>query len=412
MSVSEKQKAILAFPYTDYDSLICEGAIRTGKTMFMAVAFFDWAMDNFDGCNFIVMGKSVGSAWRNVIDPYTAMTWCQRKYAVKQRRSSGSVVISRGKRSNTFYVFGAKDESSFQLIQGITAAGCLIDEAAICVESAVNQALARCSVKGARYWWNCNPSYPTHWFKKNWIDRAEENNALVLHFDLGDNPSLDAGTIARYERQYTGVFYDRYIRGLWVQAEGIIYAQYREALEKKYEGPLTGYALSIDYGTLNPFAAQKWGMDPAGVWHCTEEYHHSGRETGRQKTDEDYVRDMVAFTADAPIGELIDVIVDPSAASLIAAMRRCQEREFRVIPAMNEVVEGIANTAVCIQQGYIKVAATCKRTIEEFESYVWDEGKANDTPVKENDHHMDAIRYFVQTKRLVRGQDGYVSRLG
>ena len=404
--ISDKQKQILAFPYTKYDTLICEGAIRTGKTMVMAVAFFEWAMREFEGQNFIIMGKTVGSAWHNVVDPYTMTTWCKRKYKVTLSKSDGSFTLTKGSKSNRFRVFGAKDESSYMLIQGFTAAGCFVDEAAICNESAVNQALARCSVEGSRYWFNCNPSFPRHWFKTKWVDRAGEHNALHIHFRLEDNPSLSKSTVERYERQYTGVFYDRYIRGLWVQAEGIIYGNYQTALEPTYSGPVKDYELSIDYGTMNAFAAQKWVLDNEDVWHCVGEYHYSGRETGTQKTNAAYLRDLVRFTEDAPKGQDVTVYIDPSAASMIAELRNCSERSFRVIPAINDVVDGIADTATCLELGLIKVSDACRETIKEFESYVWDD-KASDTPVKENDHHMDAIRYFVYSKALAKREREY-----
>lgn len=407
MSVSEKQKKILAFPYSKYDALICEGAIRSGKTMFMAIAFFDWAMQNFNGQNFIVMGKTVSSAWRNVIAPYTSLTWCRRKYKVRQSRTEGTVTVRGNGHTNTFYIFGAKDESSYQLIQGITAAGCLIDEVAICVESAVNQALARCSVDGSKYWFNCNPSYPSHWFKVQWVDRAREMNALLIHFELRDNPSLSAKTIARYERQYVGVFRKRYIEGLWAQAEGLIYPMYDEAFEDTPRlNRVREYAVSIDYGTMNAFAALLWAND-GDVWHCIKEYRYSGRDEGHQKTDSDYVHDMVAFTRSLP-GEP-EIIIDPSATSFITALRRCDERSFRIRPANNSVEDGLRDTAVCLQSGLVKFSRECTETRKEFEGYVWDDKALDDRPLKVNDHLMDALRYLVMTKHVYKHDGEYRS---
>lgn len=404
--IGEKQKKILAFSFSKYDTLICDGAIRTGKTSLMMVAFVDWAMREFDGRRFGICGKTVGSATENIIMPYLQMTYPICKgYNVRWRSSQKILEVRKGSRCNVFEVFGGKDESSFALIQGRTLAGVLLDEVVLMPESFVNQALARCSVEGSRAWFNCNPSSPHHWFYKKWIQHREEQNALYLHFELEDNPSLSEKIKERYNRQYSGVFYDRYIKGLWVAAEGLIYKGYADALEDVYDGNITDWCVSCDYGTQNAFAALKWGKDSEGVWHCLAEYYYSGRDEGYAKTDDDYLRDMFEFCRDIQ-DERVEFIVDPSAASFITALKRSDR--FRVRKAKNEVVKGINDTAVAMQRGLVKIGNKCENTIDELAGYCWD-GK-DDKPVKENDHGCDALRYFVETKKIITiKNEDYVS---
>lgn len=224
--ISDKQLEILLFEYTDYDVLICDGAVRSGKTSIETVAFVDWAMHNFNQQRFGICGKTVGSATENIIIPYISMKRSKTMYKLHWKRSQKILEVSRGNVKNFFEVFGGKDEASFMLIQGRTLAGVLLDEVVLQPRSFVEQALARCSVEGARIWFSCNPGNPHHWFKVEWIDELESHNAKYIHFAMTDNPSLSPKTLARYESMYSGVFYDRYIKGLWVPAEGLVYKDF------------------------------------------------------------------------------------------------------------------------------------------------------------------------------------------
>ena len=291
--ISEKQKKILAFPYSKYDALICDGAVRSGKTSIMVVAFVDWAMREFTGQRFGICGKTVGSATENMVIPYTAMSYAKERYTLHWRRSLKILEVRRGRRVNYFEVFGGRDESSYALIQGRTLAGVLLDEVVLMPESFVNQALARCSVEGARLWFSCNPGRPQHWFKQNWIDKREERNALYLHFEMTDNPGLSGRTLARYQAMYTGVFYDRYVRGLWVVAEGLVYPMFSEDAHVVDEIPWQAlqrgrWFISVDYGTVNHTAAGLWCLWK-GTAYMTGEYYYDSREPGyHQLTDEEH----------------------------------------------------------------------------------------------------------------------------
>lgn len=274
--ISEQQRKILAFPYSSYDAIICDGAVRSGKTSIMTVAFVDWAMQAFSGQRFGICGKTVDSATKNIIVPYISMSYAKDRYTLRWRRSDKLLEVKRGAVTNWFEVFGGKDESSFMLIQGRTLAGVLLDEVALMPESFVNQALARCSVDGARLWFSCNPDNPNHWFYTNWIRRCRERNALYLHFSMEDNPALSKKTLERYRSMYSGVFYDRYIRGLWVVAEGLVYP-FDTAAYVTQEQPVSGeYYISCDYGTLNPFSAGLWCVSEGRAVRIRE-YYYSGR---------------------------------------------------------------------------------------------------------------------------------------
>lgn len=389
--ISEKQRKILAFPYSDYDALICDGAVRSGKTSIMTVAFVDWAMRRFSGQRFGVCGRTVDSCTKNIILPYLAMRYAQDRYSITWRRADKTLEVRRGAVCNVFEVFGGKDESSFALIQGRTLAGVLLDEVVLMPRSFVEQALTRCSVDGAKLWFSCNPGSPQHWFYTDWIRRCRERNALYLHFEMADNPGLSPKTLARYQTMFSGVFYDRYVRGLWVLAEGLVYPMFGEACLTD-ERPESGeYYISCDYGTLNPFSAGLWCWDGQTATRVAE-YYYSGRDSQANRTDEEYYVELERLAGERPVR---GVIVDPSAASFIEVIRR--HRRFPVRKAKNDVLPGILTTARYLQTGVIRIHRDCEAARREFGLYRWDEKAAEDRPIKENDHAMDDIRYFAYT---------------
>lgn len=405
--ISDKQRKILAFPYTQRDVLICDGAVRSGKTSIMMWAFVDWAMREFDGQRFGICGKTVDSASKNIVVPFISMALAKERYNLRWRRADHVLEITRCGKTNYFEVFGGKDESSFMLIQGRTLAGVLLDEVVLMPESFVNQALARCSVDGSRIWFSCNPGSPQHWFYKNWIEGSARRNALYLHFNMRDNPALSDSILARYEAMYSGVFYDRYILGKWVLAEGLIYPMFGDSCVVDDEPGTEGeYYISCDYGTLNPFSAQLWHWDGKTAT-CLREYYYSGRETQRNKTDGEYCTEIGRLAGDLPIRS---IVVDPSAASFIEVLRR---KQYIVRKAKNDVLNGIMLTARYLQDGTIKIHRRCKDSIREFGLYRWDDKATEDRPIKENDHAMDSIRYFAFTILRERvGKSKYTSLLG
>lgn len=408
---SKKQRKVLNWwcensPVKDYDGIIADGAIRSGKTVSMSLSFVLWAMSTFNCENFGMCGKTVGSFRRNVLFSLKLMLY-SRGYTVIDKRSENLCIIKKDEIENYFYIFGGKDERSQDLIQGITLAGLLLDEVALMPESFVNQATGRCSIDGSKIWFNCNPENPSHWFKVNWIDKRDEKRLLYLHFTMDDNLSLSDRVKERYKRMYVGVFFERFILGLWTLAQGVIYAMYKDALEEPPEGAKPErYCLSIDYGTMNAFSAGLWGKYGT-VWYRLKEYYYSGRDTGVQKTDEEYgkaIDDLIRpimTEREAKNGiylEKMETIIDPSAASFITLLRK--KPWYKVTPADNAVLDGIRDTASALQTGKIKISRSCKNWIDEAQGYVWDDKSTEDKPVKVNDHAMDDTRYFVKTKRI------------
>ena len=401
---SPKQRKVLNWwcessPVKDKDGIIADGAIRSGKTLSMSLSFVLWAMSSFNGQNFAMCGKTIGSFRRNVLF-WLKLMLKSRGYQVTDHRADNLVIISRGETENYFYIFGGKDERSQDLIQGITLAGVFFDEVALMPESFVNQATGRCSVDGSKYWFNCNPDGPYHWFKANWIDKRKEKHLLYLHFTMDDNLSLTEKVKERYRNMYTGVFFKRYILGLWCMAEGIIYDMFSA---EKYVRPLKEIEpilvkgnryISCDYGTQNATVFLLWNKGTDGVWYCIREYYYSGRDKCRQKTDAEFADDFMKWIGDTKFRAMI---VDPAAASFIAELRK---RGVKVLKAKNDVLDGIRMVATRLNQNRLGFAEECENTIKEFGSYIWDEKAAErgeDKPVKFADHCMDAVRYFVFT---------------
>ena len=407
-TVSEKQKQVFQWwNKTNYKAVICDGAVRSGKTMCMITSYIHWAMRNFNGCNFGICGKTVASAERNIERPLAGIADVTHYYKLKYLKGTHLLIVEskskKHKAINYFWIFGGKDESSYTLLQGITLSGIFLDEVALMPESFVNQAIARTlSEKNAKYWFNCNPESPAHWFYNDWILQTEERNALHLHFAMTDNPVLDDEQIAEAERQFTGVFYQRYIQGLWVVAEGLIYPMYKDCLQEPPDDwgrRATRLYLSIDYGTMNAFAALLWAIVD-GVAYAVDGYYYSGRSEGVTLSDIEYLQEIEnKFGKYASEYQKLRVIIDPSAASFIAALRRTHR--YHAIPADNAVLDGIRETASAIQQWKIKVSPKLKWVEKEFSGYVWAD-TLDDAPVKENDHAMDSIRYFVKTTRIVK----------
>ena len=393
---SDKQRTVINWwmpgtQWNRYEAIVCDGAVRSGKTLAMGMGFFLWAMTCFDHQRFGICGKTIQSLRRNVLAEILprltglGMNW-------KEKRSENLLTVTFHGHENRFYIFGGRDESSASLIQGITFAGILMDEVALMPQSFVEQACVRCSVAGSRLWFNCNPAGPTHWFYKNWIREAEKRNCLRLTFTMEDNPSLSPQIRARYERLYTGVFYRRFILGQWVQAEGRVYDFFEPGMVRPVpEGPFRKWYISCDYGTVNPTSMGLWG-EKNGIWYRVKEFYFNSREAQRQMTDEEYAAALQKLAGDR---EIAAVIVDPSAASFIEVLRR---KGWRVQKADNDVLSGIRLTSDALKEGRVVICEGCADCIREMDEYVWDlSSGTKDRVKKEHDHAMDDMRYFVST---------------
>lgn len=398
---SDKQAKVLTWwtkstPVNDKYGIIADGAIRSGKTLSMSLSYVLWGMECFDGQNFGMAGKTIGSFRRNVLF-WLKLMLTARGYRYVDHRADNLLEVSRGDKVNYFYIFGGKDERSQDLIQGITLAGMFFDEVALMPQSFVNQAAGRLSVEGSKIWFNCNPDGPYHWFKTDWIDKADDKDLIYLHFDMDDNLTLSETIKQRYRSNFTGVFYKRYILGLWVVAEGIIYdmfSQERHTFKGPQEYTDKDIYVSIDYGTQNATVFLLWRKTKSSAWHCVKEYYYSGRDTGKQKTDKEFADDLEQFLGDIKPKR---IIVDPSAASFIAELK---QRGYKIKKANNKVLDGIRYVGSLLNTDEIAFSPDCINTFKEFNSYIWDEKateRGEDAPVKQHDHAMDAVRYFAYT---------------
>ncbi len=404
---SPKQRTVLTWwmrgnPHRHMEAIVCDGAVRSGKTLAMGLSFFLWAMVSFDGMRFGICGKTIASLRRNVLSEI--LPRMEALGAVwKEKRTENLVTVTFKGHRNQFYIFGGRDESSASLIQGITFAGVLLDEVALMPRSFVEQACARCSVTGSRLWFNCNPAGPGHWFYQTWILEAEKRNCLRLHFTMEDNPSLTEAIRQRYQRLYTGVFYRRFILGQWAQAEGRVYDFFGPDLVKPVPaGNWEKWYISCDYGTVNPTSMGLWGL-LNGVWYRTKEFYFDSRTQMRQMTDEEYAGEMKKLAGERNIAA---VIVDPSAASFLETLRR---KGWRVQKADNDVLSGIRLTSDCLKDGRVVICEECQNCLREMDEYVWDlSSQARDRVKKENDHAMDDMRYFVSTV-LKKQEQGFTA---
>ncbi len=385
--------------YSSKDALICDGAVRSGKTFSMSLGFVMWASCSFSGNSFAICGKTVTSLRRNVITPLISFL-SAHGFTCSEKISANYIDISFHSNTNRFYLFGGKDEGSAALIQGITLSGVFLDEVALMPRSFVEQALARCSVSGSRMWFNCNPDNPSHWFYNEWIKKAEEKNALCLHFTMDDNPSLSEAVKERYRRMYSGSFYDRFVLGRWTAAEGVVYPMFN-AEKHVYSGEVEceSFVISCDYGTVNPSSFGLWGLS-GGVWYRLGEYYYSSKREGSSRTDEEHYAALERLAGSYDISR---IIVDPSAASFIECIRR--HGRFRVVKADNDVISGIRKVGTALKQNKLRIHESCKDIIREFSLYRWNEKAGNDAPVKENDHAMDDLRYFVSDMLRHSGED-------
>lgn len=393
---SKKQLKVMTWwypgsPLHGYDGIICDGAVRSGKSFCMSLSFVLWAFYFFEGASFGICGKAITSVRRNMIQPLI-LNLKKLGFTVDYRLSSNLMTVRLGKRCNRFYIFGGRDESSASLIQGITLSGVLLDEVALMPRSFVEQAIARCSVNGSRLWFNCNPENPNHWFYTEWIKKAENKNVLYLHFKMDDNPSLSKNIISRYHKLYSGSFYERFVEGKWVSVDGLVYPMFgQNYVEEVPDAPFESYYISCDYGTVNPASFGLWGK-LGNKYYRIGEYYYNSKLMGTQKTDEEYYAELEKLAEGRQIEK---IVVDPSAASFITLIKR--KNKFKVIPAKNDVLDGIRMVASALKSGKIVICKPCVDAIREFSLYRWEQNGARDCPKKENDHSMDEIRYFVST---------------
>ena len=401
-AISKKQIEVLRFPYMDgYEALICDGAIRSGKTIFCGLSFVLWAMSNFNECNFGIAGKTIASTERNILKPIMAIKYLKLRFGMSYNRKENLLTIVRGNKRNYFYIFGGKDESSYQLVQGITLAGALLDEVALMPKSFVDQLTARCSVEGSKYFFNCNPSDPNHFFKKEWIDEKENKNAYYLHFTMEDNPSLSETIKSRYKSLYSGVFYQRYIEGLWVSAEGSIYRELTEHIDEylvdEYPNNFMMIINGIDFGgTKSSDAFVTIGITKGFKQVYILESKQIVLE-GNPITSDELNKQFIEYSKMIENKYKMTTITycDSAEPKLIESLRvACIKAKSKTLiknAKKSEIIERIKCTLTLIKQHRLKILRHNKAMIKALNDAKWDDKKS--TP--EKDVRLDDFSYCV-----------------
>lgn len=405
--ISNKQKKILAFPYSRYDALICDGAVRSGKTSIMMWAFVRWAMENFSGQRFGVCGRTVDSCTKNIIVPFTAMSLAKERYIIRWRRGDKVMEVRCGAVTNYFEVFGGKDEASYTLIQGRTLAGVLLDEVVLMPRSFVEQALARCSGDGARLWFSCNPGSPHHWFYQEWIKRSRERNALYLHFEMTDNPGLSKRTLERYENMYAGIFYDRYVRGLWVAAEGIVYKDFANDTEKYLIGDPLEWAkqngtsfsiisIGVDFGgTKSATKFQATGITKDFRVVALEEEYIKNEEIDPNALNRRFATFCQLITSKYGYSQ---TRADSAETVLIRGLDHTAQKMHlgtQVKNAMKlQITDRIRLVVLLMKQGRFKVSRNCPHLIDAMQTAIYDPDKFEDERLDDGTSDIDSLDAF------------------
>ena len=373
------------------------GATRSGKTY----GDFFWVPKRIrnrigkDGSS-VIIGVSKSTIERNVLEP--------------MRKLWGKDLVRTISTDNTCYLFGervhclgAEKISQVSKIRGMSIKYCYGDEVAEWSKEVFELLKSRLDKEYSCFDGTLNPEGPNHWLKE-FLD--SDVDIYNQHYTIFDNPYLPVEFVEQLCKEYEGtVYYDRYIKGLWALAEGLIYPMYEGCFAEVIGNTPEEYCLSLDYGTQNAFAAVLWGKF-GDTWYGLQEYYYSGRTTGIQKTDQEYFEDLCDFIG--PISNL-ETIVDPSAASFITLLKRKGKGKFKVRKADNAVEDGLRETATALKSGRVKISPNMKNWKKEAGGYIWDPKSHEDKPLKENDHLMDVTRYFVKTKKISEEKKIYKS---
>lgn len=400
--LSPKQKSIFRWCYNDnFKSLICDGAVRSGKTICMITSFILWAMRKFDGTTFGICGKTVRSAERNVIIPLQSIVDITAYFSVTYTRSVSLLTVKGMGKTNYFYVFGGKDESSYMLIQGITLSGVFFDEVALMPQSFVKQAITRTlSVEGSKLWFNCNPDNQFHWFYNEWIKKADEKNALHLHFLMSDNPILSPAQLEEADKQFTGVFHDRYIKGLWVSAEGVIYKQFADNVSDyiidNIPDDIMFCNIGFDFGGNGSAHAGTCTGFTKGLKNVAvlDEYYRKEVITPEQLID-----DICNFILDCQSKyNVYDAYFDSAETTLIRGVKAEAARRRIPINIYNarksEILGRIRFTNQIIAQKRFYIMQHCRHLTEALQSAVWDSKQQKDVRLDDGNYNIDSLDAF------------------
>ena len=396
-------KSIDFLQHSDARLNILDGSVRSAKTISCTVRWLDYIVSGPPGA-LAMLGKTMATLQRNVLNDLFDMVGPKNYHWVN--RQQGELMVF-GRR---IYCFGANNEDAESKIRGATLAGALCDEVSLYPQSVFNQLMARLSVKGAQCFCNTNPDSPYHWFYTEYIKNDQIKNKKCWHFTMDDNLSLDEEYKTSLKQMYTGVWYDRMIKGLWVAAEGRVYDMFEPAkhvidtakwlVDNDVHPFQCRWTVACDYGTSS---VMSWGLyckvsssnpDADGVVLKVREFYYDAVKEGQQHTDSEFAREFVRWLA----GKEVEVVYcDPSAVSWRLELMR---RGYNVQPANNDVINGIRYVSSQLSKDKYFIDRSCKSTELEYSSYVWDskaQSQGIDKPLKVHDHAVDTDRYNLYT---------------
>ena len=416
---SPKQLKLMNFwregsPYKDYDIVIADGAIRSGKTIACICSFLQWSQESFDGESFILAGKQIGALKRNVIRPMlqilTAWGW-----NYNYNRSQNFIEIG----TNTYFMYGANTEASQDALQGLTAAGAYADEVALFPQSFIDQMIGRCSVEGAKIFLNCNPEGPHHYIKEEFIDKAKEKNIYHLHFTMDDNLTLAPKVKDRFRRMFTGVFYKRFILGLWVAADGLIYQLFADKPEDFIvddewlkEHPIMYGTIGVDFGgTKSAHAFTFTGFTYGYKYVVTiKEYYKKERISPAQLE-----ADFIDFVKQIQIKyKCYEAYCDSAEQTLISGLEAAVMRA-RVPIELKNAIKGPINDRIAfynsmMAQGRYKIHKSCKNTIRALEEAVYDDSKpTKDVRLDDGQMNIDSLDAMEYSTEYIQDDILYIN---
>lgn len=393
-------------PVKDYDGIILDGSIRSGKTLPESTSFVEWAMHTYHDMNLIMAGKTMGAIRRNVVGPLKQVL-PGRGYKVIDHRSAETpnLEVSKGRRTNYFHLFGGNNEKSQDPLQGFNGGGALFDEAALQPQSFINQAEGRCSTDEAKFFYNCNPEGPYNYIKVEYLDKLAEKNLLHLHFLMDDNLSLSQKVRERYERRWSrgSVFYRRFILGQWCLAEGLVYEFFSTQLQDGYvvdtlPSDLGSWIVAADYGQQHPTTFGLAGYSQSmRRWYLVKEFYT--RDKTNAVYSSEFKREILGYKGGiVPI----EIAIDPGGggSSLIKQFQEDYPNISVNAATKHEVADDIQALATAMFLKKISVYLPgCPRVSTELANYAWDTKAAErgeDKPLKKEDDGPDMLKYLWQ----------------
>lgn len=389
-----------------YKHRLFEGSVRSSKSHTANIIALREIKELPKKSNILLSGTNAGTLKQNVIGVWEELLNIEFKIK-KDLKGEYFNIPYEGFEDKNFYIRGHDKNGDDKKIQGMTLAYWYCDEATNMTEDFFNMALSRLSLEYSKSILTCNPGSPYHYLKVNYIDKSDEIESFKYYsFTMEDNPTLDKGYIKDLKQMYNGVFYDRYILGKWVIAEGLIFSNFNkdkhvknftneEIIELKRNASSKMY-IGIDYGTNNATVFLKF-LKQNNKFYLLEEYYHSGRDTNIKKSTSDYALELKKFIGE-DYNRLNGIYIDPSASYFFEELKKIGIG--KTLKSNNNVMFGIQKVQDILENNYLIINEKCVKTIKELEQYAWDENAAKrgeDKPLKINDHCMDALRYVIYT---------------